>query len=233
LSWVRSALQIEYTMTRGVYILTTRGFFPSPLRFCVFPPHIRSIRLIFHSLNIKMGIANFPFPSFTFVLTSDRVIIPGPSYVIRFAPLVVLHHPRTPQVTALMMVIGFCWLYLTTNLSIKQTNTANGDMEEERSENDSVSRFRITFYCQTSYFHRVQITDVALGHSDHEELVCDISKTPSVQREDEVENKVSFATRIGHFIPNLRLRQSPLLKMRRFRFKSIFKRLPTVTYSKA
>jgi len=76
-------------------------------------------------------------------------------------------------------------------------------MEEE---NDSVSRFHITFYCPTSYFYRVQITDVALGHSDHEEPVCDIpqviSKAPSVQttrREVEVEKKVSFYSKSHSF----------------------------------
>jgi hypothetical protein len=48
-----------------------------------------------------MGIANIPFPSFTFVLTCDRVVIPGPSYVIRLAPLAVMH----PQATGLMVIV--------------------------------------------------------------------------------------------------------------------------------
>lgn len=50
-----------------------------------------------------MGIANIPFPSFTFVLTSDYVVIPGPSYVLRLAPLVVLH-PQIPQTPALTVI---------------------------------------------------------------------------------------------------------------------------------
>jgi hypothetical protein len=74
-------------------------------------------------------------------------------------------------------------------------------MEEE---NDSVSCFHITFLILI--FVIVQITDVALGHSDRKELVCDIpqviSKAPSVQttrREDEVENRVSFCSKSCSF----------------------------------
>jgi hypothetical protein len=36
-----------------------------------------------------MGISNVPFPSFTLVLTSDHVIIPGRSMVIRIEPLLI------------------------------------------------------------------------------------------------------------------------------------------------
>ncbi len=40
-----------------------------------------------------MGISNIPLPSFTLVLTSDRVIIPGRSMVIRIeAPVTVIQH---------------------------------------------------------------------------------------------------------------------------------------------
>jgi len=50
----------------------------------------------FGSSCLKMGIGNMPFPSFTLLLTSDRVVIPGPSYVLRFAPSVPsdLHDPQ-------------------------------------------------------------------------------------------------------------------------------------------
>lgn len=51
---------------------------PTLVRFFVLPPK-----------KANMGIANFPFPSFTLALSSERVVIPGPSYVIRIAPLVI------------------------------------------------------------------------------------------------------------------------------------------------
>jgi hypothetical protein len=63
-----------------------------------------------------MGIANFPFPSFTLLLTSDRVVIPGPSYVIRLAPLVV---PQVTQDTPTVIETLFARHVLPTNRSIK------------------------------------------------------------------------------------------------------------------
>jgi len=87
------------------------------------------------------GVGNFPFPSFTLLLTSDRVIIPGPSYVIRFAPLVndTLLSPS-----------------LNCSTKMQTDNNVDGDMVEDYYplanldfENDSVS-FPSSFFirCQ-------------------------------------------------------------------------------------
>jgi hypothetical protein len=91
-----------------------------------------------------MGIANFPFPSFTLLLTSDRVVIPGPSYVIRLAPLVV---PHVRQDTPTVIETLFARYLLPTNRCNKQIdNNFNDDLIEEyyplanlNFENDLVS----------------------------------------------------------------------------------------------
>ena len=77
-----------------------------------------------------MSIANIPFPSFTLVLTSDRVVIPGPSYVIRLAPLVVSH----PQVRQ----------------AIEPANIILDDGINLNFENDSVSSY--VFHFTISHF---------------------------------------------------------------------------------
>ena len=73
-------------------------------------PHVLSIQFaLYCSQNWEMGIANIPFPSFTLALTSDRVVVPGPSYVIRLAPLVVSHWhvPRENVFTSTVIHILF------------------------------------------------------------------------------------------------------------------------------
>ncbi len=52
-----------------------------------------------------MGISNIPFPSFSLVLTSDRVIIPGRSMVIRIEPLLIKNNL---MVGLLLRTCGTC-----------------------------------------------------------------------------------------------------------------------------
>ena len=50
-----------------------------------------------------MGISNVHLPSFTLVLTSDRVIIPGRSMVLRIeAPITVIQHVQKNLLVGLL-----------------------------------------------------------------------------------------------------------------------------------
>ena len=123
------AASFSHFVTRGVFLTTTLRSFslslssPSIFLFPVSGPHFRSVRPVFFlSTRIKMGIGNIPFPSFTLLLTSDRVVIPGPSYVFRFARLPTPHSQACRE-TAIMpkviRILSAYYRFLTNHSKIK------------------------------------------------------------------------------------------------------------------
>jgi hypothetical protein len=130
--------------------VTRHGFFafspPEVLFFPLFPPPHPFLFFLYHS---EMGIANFPFPSFTLILTSTVWSFLG----LRMSSDSLRSSLHT-ETSVRLLYLNVPWSYLGANHSKpKQTNTdANADPVEENhslmnlnSENNLVGPFPIHF----------------------------------------------------------------------------------------
>jgi hypothetical protein len=121
-----------------------------------------------------MGIGNIPFPSFTRLLTSDRVVVPGPSYVLRFAPLVAsdLHDTAFPSTVSRTLFTRHWFLTFGHYADCQQRTRCSGRGHVSLGER-GVRRFSelsLRFFDAFS-FHPRKSSDIVFRQTDAEELI--------------------------------------------------------------
>ena len=149
-------------MTRDVFLTTTLRWFtlssslPSPLiSLSGLRPHIPSFRdLIFRQWELAIYLS----PR-SLLLTSDRVVIPGPSYVIRIAPLVASGSQVFRDTPFMPIVIGTHSLVIISSLTIPKNQTGNYLRDDLIEEAYSLASFENDSVRKIFYILRVLVID--------------------------------------------------------------------------